>query len=233
MTQVRAVVFDFDGLLMDTESTSIESWATEWEQWGVTLDPDTFFVPHGGDVTEHRYQSLAAAVGDSFDRTLSHDRRTTQRNELNAALPLSAGIESWLNEAAQHGLTVAVASSSPVAWVTRHLAQVGALDRFDLIAGGNEVSAHKPSPDVYQLALERLGVDPTDAIAVEDTPHGVDAAHTAGLACVAIPNPYVDPARVAHADLVLSSARDCTLIDAIEGSTSRFTERSTEPGPSL
>ncbi|MFN3254332.1 MAG: HAD family hydrolase [Ilumatobacter sp.] len=219
--QVRAVVFDFDGLLMDTESTNIASWEAEWSEWGLKLDRRTFFVPHGGDVTEHRYELLAAAVGDSFDRVLSHERRTASRDALNVALQLSAGIDAWLAEAAEQGLATAVASSSPISWVERHLRGVGASDRFELIVGGDQVPAHKPAPDIYQLAVASLGVDPTEAVAVEDTAHGVDAAQSAGLACVAIPNPHVDPERVSHADLVLSGADECTLTEAIRRSTER------------
>lgn len=218
---VRAVVFDFDGLLMDTESTNVDSWADEWAQWGLALDRDAFFVPHGGDVTEHRYDVLARAVGEDFDHARSQARRTARRDALNAALPLAAGIDAWLTEAAELGLLRAVASSSDTAWVERHLAGVAALDRFDLVVGGDEVTAHKPAPDVYRLALERLEVSPAEAVAVEDTPHGVAAAHAAGLACIAIPNAYVEPARVAGAELVLSSAGDCRLLDAIRLSTSR------------
>ena len=219
--QVRAVVFDFDGLLMDTESTNIASWMEEWAAWGVSLDPSAFFVPHGGDVTEHRYHVLAAMVGDAFDVELSRVRRTARRDELNAALRLSAGIESWLTRAAELGLRTAVASSSDTAWVERHLGQVDAVGRFDVIVGCDEVTAHKPAPDVYRLALDRLGVDPAEGVALEDTAHGVDAAHAAGLACIAIPNPQVDPSRLSRAELVLRSAEDSTLEEAIRLSTGR------------
>lgn len=216
---VRAVIFDFDGLLMDTESTSLASWHDEWAAWGLTLDHDTFFAPHGGDMTEYRYELLADAVGGEFDRALSEARRTERRDALNAALPLRAGIDDWLTQADDLGLLRAVASSSDTAWVERHLDQVSALGRFHLIVGGDQVSAHKPSPDVYLLALARLGVEPSEAVAVEDTAHGVTAAQAAGLACVAIPNPQVDPVQVSHAELVLTSALDCPVDEAIGRAT--------------
>lgn len=214
-TAVRAVIFDFDGLLMDTESTSISSWEREWSRWGLVLDQESFFAPHGGDVTEQRYEALAAAVGASYDRELSHTRRTQDRDQVHETLPLRPGIAEWIAQSAELGLRIAVASSSPVNWVERHLRQVGVLDKFAVIAGGNEVSRHKPAPDVYQLALSRLGLSPAQAIAVEDTPHGVDAAHAAGLACIAIPNPYVAESRVTHAELTLRSAADCALEQAL------------------
>lgn len=76
----EAIVFDFDGLLMDTESTSLASWRYEWSQWGLTLAEDNFFADHGGDITEQRYGELAAAVGSGYDRRLSHARRVAYRD---------------------------------------------------------------------------------------------------------------------------------------------------------
>lgn len=215
MEPVRAVIFDFDGLLMDTESTSLASWEREWARWGLVLDRASFFVPHGGDMTDQRYAQLASAVGDDFDRPTSHRRRTADREALNAALVLAPGLDDWVEEAGDAGLRTAVASSSTVDWVERHLRQVAALERFEFIVGGDQVEASKPAPDVYRLALSRLGLDGSQAVAVEDTPHGVDAAHAAGLACVAIPNAFVDRSVVAHAELVLDSAAELSLTDAL------------------
>jgi len=114
------------------------------------------------------------------------------------------------------GIQLAVASSSPRRWLDLHLGRAGLLGQFDVIAAGDEVSRPKPHPDVYQLALRRLGAAPDQSVAVEDTPHGVRAAHAAGLACIAIPNPYVPPAAVASAELVLASASAMPLRDALE-----------------
>jgi putative hydrolase of the HAD superfamily len=212
---VRAIVFDFDGLLMDTESTSFLSWQYEWSQWGLTLDAADFFANHGGDVTEDRYATLTAAVGPRFDRTLSHQRRVAYREKLHEELDLADGLREWLDEAATLGLRLAVASSSPLEWLTAHLGRAGVLDTFEVLAGGDEVGQHKPAPDVYQLALGRLSLSGAAAVAVEDTAHGVAAAHAAGMRCIAIPNPFVTLERVRDADLVLSSASQLPLADAL------------------
>ena len=212
---VAAVVFDFDGLLMDTESTSLLSWEFEWNKWGLVLDRSTFFVDHGGDVTEQRYARLAAEVGPDFDRDTSHSRRTAYRDRLHDELDLAAGLRDWLSEAADVGLRIAVASSSPRSWLEEHLGRARVLEQFEVIAAGDEVACHKPAPDVYQLALKRLDVSADSAVAVEDTGHGVAAAHAAGLRCIAIPNPFVDPARVSSADLVITSATELGLVAAL------------------
>ena len=212
---VSAVVFDFDGLLMDTESTSLASWRYEWSQWGLSLDEGTFFADHGGDVTEERYAALAAAAGPSYDRQLSHARRTAYRDRLHHELGLAAGILGWLDGAASLGLRLAVASSSPRNWVAGHLERAGVAEMFEVLACGDEVARHKPAPDVYVLALRRLGVAGSRAVAVEDTVHGVAAARAAGLRCIAIPNPFADRSRFGEANLVLTSAAEMPLSQAL------------------
>lgn len=210
---IDALVFDFDGLLMDTETTSLRVWQHEWRHHGLELDPATFFAPHGGDMIAARYAALAAAVGPDYDQAASHARRLAYRDELHAALGLADGIGEWLDEARDLGLRLAVASSSPRDWVTEHLSRIGRLDRFELLACGDETGAAKPDPAVYRLALTRLGVPACRALAFEDTAHGVAAAKAAGLRCVAIPHPNADPASFTSADVVLTSAAERSLAE--------------------
>ncbi|NEA37046.1 HAD-IA family hydrolase [Streptomyces sp. SID13031] len=100
-------------------------------------------------------------------------------------------------------------------WVVGHLQRVGAFGLFDVIATGDEVAGHKPDPAIYLLALERLGLPGTATAAVEDTPHGVAAAAAAGMATIAIPNPYVPTDSLTAADLVLRSASELPLSEAM------------------
>jgi putative hydrolase of the HAD superfamily len=83
---VAAVIFDFDGLLMATESTMLASWQYEWRQHGLELDTATFWADHGGDVSQERYRLLAQAVGPSYDQARSHARRLAYRDQLHASL---------------------------------------------------------------------------------------------------------------------------------------------------
>ncbi|WP_327003647.1 HAD-IA family hydrolase [Dactylosporangium sp. NBC_01737] len=217
---IKALIFDFDGLMMDTETTLLESWRWEWRRHGLELDPTGFFADHGGDANEPRYAALAAAVGPSFDRGSSHELRMAHRLTLNAALEPAPGIVDWLDRAGELGLRLAVASSSAITHVGAMLDRAGLRARFEVLATGEEVAVHKPDPAVYLLALHRLGLPAQDAVAFEDTVHGVAAAHAAGLRCVAVPNPHADHARFTAADLLLPSAADLPLdavLTAVDG----------------
>jgi HAD superfamily hydrolase (TIGR01509 family) len=213
---VEAVVFDFDGLLMDTETTLVEAWKAEWRHHGLELDLDDGFWPgHGGDTFASHTAKLAAAVGPGFDHDESSARRRALREELHEGLDFRPGIRDWLAEARSGGLRVAIASSSPREWVAGHLERVGAVDLFDQITTGDEVSRHKPDPEIYQLALQRLGLKGEQTVAVEDTAHGTAAAIAAGMWTIAIPNPFVSPTALRHADLVLESAADHSLSECL------------------
>ena len=218
---ITTLVFDFDGLLMDTETTLLESWRHEWREHGLELEVSGFFADHGGDLTEQRYAELAAAVGPGFDRAASHARRTAFRESLHRELEPAPGIRAWFDQAAELGLTLAVASSSHEDWVRGNLTRAGLADRITVMACGNEVADHKPDPAVYRLALDRLGIGPREAVAFEDTAHGVAAAQAAGLFCVAIPNAHTPAARVASADLVLTSAAATDLTTVIAAAEAR------------
>jgi HAD superfamily hydrolase (TIGR01509 family) len=212
---IKALIFDFDGLLMDTETTLLDSWRAEWRRHGLELDESTFFADHGGDTTDEKYELLAGAVGPGFDRAASHARRTAYRDERHRTLGLTAGLDAWLREAEGLGLRLAVASSSRRDWVAGNLARTGDLARFEVLACGDEVPAHKPDPAVYRLALQRLGLPPEAAVAFEDTSHGVSAAVAAGLRCVAIPNLYAHNARFDQATLRLPSAAGTPLTEVL------------------
>ncbi|HEY4571276.1 MAG TPA: HAD-IA family hydrolase [Kribbella sp.] len=226
--EVRAIVFDFDGLLMDTETTMVESWKAEWAHHGLELSLDDFWPGHGGDISDTRYAVLAAAVGAGFDRDESHARRTAHRDRLHAELDFRPGIRDWIWTARELGLQLAIASSSPREWVVGHLQRVDAVELFDHIVTGDEVATHKPDPAIYELALQRLGVPAPDALAVEDTAHGVAAAQAAGMVAVAIPNPYVAPTAVSTADLVVGSADQLMLTELLFSARSKGSTLVTE-----
>ena len=122
---------------------------------------------------------------------------------------------AWLDEADALGLPLAIASSSPREWVAEHLENLGLLARFAAIACFGDDLAGKPAPDTYLAACAAIGVEPRDAIAIEDSPHGVTAAKAAGLWCIAVPHAITARLDLSHADLRLSSLADVTLREVL------------------
>ena len=116
-----------------------------------------------------------------------------------------------LDEAAALGLRLAIASSSPRAWIDDHLAHLGLSDRFEVTRTADDVARTKPDPELYVSACAALGVAPHEAVAIEDSPNGIRAAKAAGLACVACPNPLTSLLPMDAADCVVPSLADVTL----------------------
>ncbi|MHB1973604.1 MAG: HAD-IA family hydrolase, partial [Acidimicrobiales bacterium] len=113
------------------------------------------------------------------------------------------------------GLSLAVASSSPRAWVEERLAEVGLSQTFAVVSCRGSGLAAKPAPDVYLDACRRLGVEPARAVAVEDSLNGLAAARAAGMRCVAVPGTITSGLDLGAADLVLGSLGEMSLDDAL------------------
>ena len=125
------------------------------------------------------------------------------------------GVHDWLEDARRLGLPIGVASSSEVDWVAGHLERLGLLDRFACLTCFDGALPGKPAPDLYLAACEQLGVDPGDALAVEDSGNGVKAAKAAGLKCVAVPHDLTRDHDLSGADLLVPSLAELPLDEAI------------------
>ena len=183
-----AAIFDMDGLLLDSERVIMQAWLESAAAEGLSLSqPDFLFVVGCG--AEESSARLTELLGSRGNFQLVRDRA---RARLAAAsgivFPLKPGARALLTALRQRGVACAVASSSYVEEVRRRLAQVGVLDFFQAVAGGDEVTRSKPDPAVYLLAASRLGVSPVRCLAFEDSDHGAKAAHAAGLRVVTVPD---------------------------------------------
>ena len=219
---IRALIFDFDGTILDTESPEWNAWTTlcaeencappalsDWTRNIGRGQNDTDFVrfdPHA---------HLETAAGRVFDRETIRARRRVHYFAQIAAQGLRDGIETYLREAKNRGLKCAVASSSGMDWVGPHLQERGLLPYFDAVATAGDVARTKPAPDVYQFALAKLNVSAREAIALEDSPNGVAAAKAAGIYTVAFPNPITRGLDFSHADVRLDTLSDIPLADLI------------------
>ncbi len=205
---IRALVFDFDGLIIDTETPLIDAWAAIHERAGrVYSRADAHrLVGH----VEFDFDPWAA-FGPGADRAALETEHRRLSRELTARQPILPGVLSGLREARARGLKLAVASNSSHEHVDRHLTRLGLRPLFDLACCREDVAAGKPAPDLYHLVIRRLGLVPPEAIAFEDSTAGTLAARAAGLWTVAVPNPSTHHHDFSAAHLVLPSLADMPL----------------------
>lgn len=184
-----AVVFDNDGLLLDTESVWTRAERDLFERRGLE-----FTVKHKRELVG----TSAEIAGGLLERSLGEPGRAEalieELNELVVA-ELEHGVEAMLgarevlHELSTRGIPLGLVSNSPLAFVRRSLEIVGFSDRFDVVISAHEVAAPKPAPDPYLEACRRLGVEPgPSVVALEDSPTGVAAARAAGLTVIGIPS---------------------------------------------
>jgi HAD superfamily hydrolase (TIGR01509 family) len=213
---IRAIVFDFDGLILDTEEPVYRSWLEVYQAHGEEL-PFERWVQIVGSTTAgfHPQHHLEERLGRALPKEVL-DRRIGRRTELVLAQKLLPGVVSHIDQAKGIGLKVGVASSSTAEWVRGHLARLGILERFDCLRCRDDVAHAKPEPDLYVAVLDCLGVAASDAFAIEDSPNGVMAAKRAGLRCVAIPNSITARLDLTGADVLLRSLAEITLADLLK-----------------
>ena len=209
---IRALVFDFDGLILETETPAYETWAEIYKEHGHELPLDRWFDyigREGGffDAADH----LAALVGEGFDREAARKRRDTRKTELIDALDVMVGVREYVADAKRLGLSLAVASSSSRKWVLGHLERLRLHAEWDGVFTRDDVARTKPAPDLYLAAVKALGVAPQEAVAFEDSRNGIAAAKDAGLLCVAVPNALTAAMDLSRADLRLASLAETPL----------------------
>jgi len=222
---IRAFLFDFDGLILDTELASRAGWELLYREHGHELPADLWATLVG---TTHApwdpRAHLEELVGEPLDWDALHERRYAHEIALIEAEELRPGIAEYLAAARRDGLKRAIVSSSTRGWVDMHLERLEEAVGWDAIctADGDPARA-KPAPTLYLEALQLLEVDADEAVAFEDSPNGVLAAKAAGIFCVAIPNEVTRELGLdaAGADLVLDSLADLSPDDLF----SRLAER--------
>jgi HAD superfamily hydrolase (TIGR01509 family) len=214
---IGAVVFDFDGLILDTEGPVFTAWQEEFEAHGcppLTIDEWAAEIGTTGglDVVE----LIRTRATRPFDEDVMHARRRIRRDELLTRETARPGVHDWLDDADALGLALAVASNSPLEWVESHLERLGLRHRFAALACYSDEIAGKPAPDTYLAACAAIGIEPGAALAIEDSPHGVAAAKAAGLVCIAVPHRITERLDLSRADLRLPSLADATLREVLD-----------------
>ena len=211
MTTLGAIVFDFDGLIVDTEGPGFFSWREVYERFGAELDLNlwshaTGYVG-GFDPALH----LEDLLGRRLDWSQIIPEREARNWELTLQAKTLPGIEALFEAARQHGLRIGVASNSGNGWVEEGLKRLGLRHFVDAVVTRDMVMNPKPAPDVYLKTVQTLGIDSNRAVALEDSEPGCRAAKQAGMKAIAIPNKFSERQDFKVADLVVKSAEDLDL----------------------
>ena len=211
-----AVVFDFDGLIIDSEIPIFEMSRAALAEMGHTITVQAWSSVVGlGDTDSHA--ALCAAVGADVDRDEFDARYQRQDRSWKDTIEPLPGVVELLDALTGVGVELAVASSSSANWVVGHLERLGLAHHFGAFATSDRLDGRtKPAPDAYLLACRDLGVEPTGAVAVEDSAHGLTAALRAGLTAVAVPSAITIHTDLSAAHHIASGLGEVTL-DLLEG----------------
>lgn len=207
------MIFDFDGLIVDTEGPGFRAWTEVYESHGCSLPFDKYSACIGTIGGFDLYGYLEEQSGRMLDRDELERACNARWLELMKEQPLRPGVSDCVSSAKTRGLKLAIASSSTQQWVAGNLRKFGLFEEFDAVCTRDYVTAVKPHPALYLLALEKLGVAADEAIAFEDSPPGVLAAKRAGLYCIAVPNALTKNLPLDRADRLLSSLEEFNLDD--------------------
>jgi HAD superfamily hydrolase (TIGR01509 family) len=214
---IKALIFDFDGLILDTETPEYHAWQKVYQHYGTSLALSDWLKCVG--TTQEVFNpvdNLIHQTGRQLDRqeVLNLEHQYYEVNIQNqVAMP---GVMEYLSIAADLGLKLGVASSSPSHWVDLNLKKLNIFEQFGCICTSDHVEKVKPDPALYLCAVSSLRVDPREAIAFEDSLNGLLAAKSAGLHCVVVPNFVTQQLDFKMADDILSSLAEISLIDLLE-----------------
>ncbi len=211
---LKALIFDFDGLILDTETPEVLVWQSIYREHGFELPVDEWEKTIGGygvsnfDPALH-LADLSSRKLDLAELSLRYRREADVVIHANPVLP---GVIELIEEAKRAGLKVAIGSSSLHSWVDTHAKRLGVFHYFDDIICADDIALGKtkPNPDIYLKTLERLQVANDAAVVFEDSPNGVLAAQRAKIFVVAVPNPLTAKMGVVG-DLTVSSLAELSL----------------------
>ena len=209
---IKGLIFDFDGLILETEYPIFQSVQELYRSYGQELVFSDWAKVIGLSSTEHDpIADLEALVGSALDREKLEAQVNRRENELILELEILPGVEDYIEAAKEKGLKLAIASSSSQKWVRGHLERLRLLRYFDAICCSDDVERAKPDPALYKLALEKLNLQSSQAIVFEDSSNGVLAAKRAGLFCVVVPTELTAQLSLEHADLKINSLANVSL----------------------
>jgi len=214
---IQALIFDFDGLILDTETPEVQIWQELYARYGQEFPLDEWVRTVVGAAVANLdpVAQLERLIGLPLDRQALHEQAHRARLTWQDILPPLPGVADYIDSARRLGLRLAIASSSPHVWVDGYLRRMEFWNLFDAIICREDVPRIKPAPDLFLTALSALHIRADQALAFEDSPNGVKAAKAAGLCVVGVPNSITARLGPLPADLTLASLSDLALPDLL------------------
>lgn len=203
---LEAIIFDMDGVLVDSEYTYFQSKSQILKEAGHEVE-ESYHFQFMGTTSEYMWEQMK----QEFSLPLSVPEYVQEMTALRQAMIKRDGVrviphvQAFVKRLSEAGLKLAVASSSSLAEIKVNLAEIGVAEYFSEVVSTEEVKHSKPAPDVYLAAAERIGVKPENCLGIEDTKNGAGAVHNAGMVCVGFANPVFPLQDLAAADRVVSS----------------------------
>jgi len=215
---IKALIFDFDGLIMDTESPGVDAWKVIYAEYGQEF-PLIDWIHAVVGVSDAKFDAaahLAALTGQSLDLEALRSRALAWRLQVQSTLPALPGVNDYINTAHKLGLRLAVASSSGRLRLEGYLRQLGLIDDFEAIICREDVQHIKPAPDLFLKAQATLNLPADELLVFEDSQNGILAANRAGLRVVAVPNPITAHDTHVGASLLLNSLAELPLEELLK-----------------
>ena len=186
---VKAVIFDQDGLMFDTERLSVQAWNAVGKRYGIHADESFFDYLKGGS-RPHTISMMKAAYGEDFpcEQFLKEKKEYSYRLIEENGLPVKKGLKELLHYLKKNGCKTGIATASSESWTQKNVREAGIEDLFDCYTYGNMVSRPKPDPEIFLLTAQRLGEKPEECIVLEDSFNGIEAALAGGFLAVMVPD---------------------------------------------
>lgn len=212
---MKAIIFDFDGLIVDTETIWFHSFRDAVREYGGDL-PLEEFAKCIGTTDDVLYEYLNEQLKEKFDKHALKEKVKILHKEKMKIPEARDGVKEYLQEAREMGLKIALASSSSKEWVIPFLKELQIRDYFEVIKTTEDVEKVKPDPALYRVAIEDLGVDSSEAVVFEDSLNGLKAAIAAGLTCVVVPNDVTRNLPFENHHLRIESMKDKSLKEVLQ-----------------
>lgn len=203
---IKSVIFDFDGLICDTETPELKAWESIFDDLGYSFPTEEYLKSIGSiynDLSPLKFLKKISSKEIDMDAIAADFK--SRKIELIDQEPLMPCIQQYLDDAKSINMNIGLASSSPFEWIDHHLRRLNIMDYFDCIITANDVQKTKPDPALFIKAAQSLNSNPEEVLALEDSINGVTAALRAGIYVVVVPNPVTANFNFNNAHLVISS----------------------------